>query len=115
MSTYYYDLKEPWTRIEVDENPESYVIRLWDGRKHKAGVLTLTTDDGREAIYSFFLDEAAFQIYVDDQGPVLREFRKVRTNTLLSEYGDLVTLDEIKKKCRRRGNELPKSELGASV
>ncbi len=34
MSTYYYDLKKPWSRIEVDENPESYVIRLWDGQMH---------------------------------------------------------------------------------
>lgn len=115
MSTYYYDLKKPWSRIEVDENPESYVIRLWDGREHQAGVLTLTVEDGREAIYSFFHDEAACQTYVDDQGPVLRELGKVRTNTLLSEYGDVVTVDEVNKKCRRRGNELLKSELGASV
>ncbi|MDD9979912.1 MAG: hypothetical protein OXU81_00870 [Gammaproteobacteria bacterium] len=115
MSTYYYDLKKPWTRIEVDENPESYVIRLWDGRKHQAGVLTLTVEDGREAIYSFFRDEAACQTYADGQGLVLRELRKARNNTLLSEYGDIVTVDEINKKCRRRGNELLKSESGASV
>ena len=69
MSTYYYDLKKPWSRIEVDENPESYVIRLWDGQMHQAGVLTLTVEDGREAIYNFFHDEAACQSYVDHQRP----------------------------------------------
>lgn len=47
MSTYYYDLKKPWSRIEVDENPESYVIRLWDGQMHKAGVLTLSFESRR--------------------------------------------------------------------
>ena len=115
MSTYYYDLKNPWSRIEVDENPEGYVIRLWDGQMHKAGVLSLSVEDGREAIYNFFRDEAACQTYVDDQRPVLREFRKVRTNMLLSEYGDVVTFAEIEKQCRRRENELQKSESGASV
>ena len=115
MSTYYYDLKKPWNRIEVDENPESYVIRLWDGQMHQAGVLTLTVEDGREAIYNFFRDETACQTYVDDQGPVLHKLRKVRTNTLLSEYSDVVTLGEINKKCRRPCTGLPKSELGASV
>ena len=82
---------------------------------HQAGVLTLTVEDGREGIYNFFRDEAACQTCVDDQGPVLHELRKVRTNTLLSEYGDVVTLDGINKKCRRRCTGLPKSELGASV
>ena len=115
MSTYYYDLKEPWTGVEVDENQESYVIRLWDGRKHQAGVLTLTVDEGREAIYSFFRDEPVCQTCADGQGPVLHEFRKARTNTLLSDYGDIVTLDEINNKCHRRDNELPEPESGASV
>ena len=115
MSTYYYDLKKPWSRVEVDENPESYVIRLWDGQMHQAGVLTLSVEDGREAIYNFFRDEAACQTYFDARGPVVRELRKVRTNTLLSEYGDVVTFDEIKEQGRQRGNELPKSALGASV
>ena len=115
MSTYYYDLKKPWSRIEVDENPESYVIRLWDGQMRQAGVLPLSVEDGREAIYNFFRDEAACQTYVDDQGLVLREFRKVRTNTLLSEYGNVITFGEIKKQCRRRDNGLQKLELGASV
>ena len=115
MSTYYYDLKTPWSRIEVEQNPERYVIRLWDSQMLQAGVLTLSTEDGREAIYNFFRDEAAYQTYVDDGGTVLLELRRSRTRTLLSEYGEVVTREEIEKKCYRRDNELPKSELGAPV
>ena len=115
MSTYYYDLKNPWSRIEVDESPETYVIRLWDSQMLQAGMLTLTIEDGREAIYNFFRDEAACQIYVDDRGPVLRELRKTHASTLLDEYGEVVSLDEVEKKCYRRDDEMPKSELGTAV
>ena len=108
MSTYYYDLKHPWSRIDVDDIGERYVIRLWDSRMVQAGVLTLTVEDGREAIYNFFRDEAAYQTYVGGRGPVLREFRKARTPTLLSEYGEVRTLDEIESECYRRNNEIPK-------
>ena len=111
MSTYYYDLKHPWSRIEVDESRERYVIRLWDSQMVQAGVLTLAVEDGREAIYNFFRDEAAYQTYVGGRGAVLRELRKARTPTLLSEYGEVVTLDEIENECHRRGNEIPKSVL----
>ena len=115
MSTYYYDLKIPWSRIEVDESQERYVIRLWDSQMVQAGALTLTVEDGREAIYNFFRDEAAYQTYVDDGGTVLLELRRSRTRTLLSEYGEVVTREEIAKKCYRRDNESPKSALGAPV
>lgn len=115
MSTYYHGLKKPWSSIEVEEYSESYVIRLWDEQMQQAGVLTLTVEDGREAIYNFFRDAPACQTYVDDQGPVLRELRKISANTLLSEYSDVVTIDEINGQFHRRRNELPKSELGDSV
>ena len=115
MSTYYYDLKKPWSRIEVDQNPEHYAIRLWDSQMLQAGVLTLSVEDGREAIYNFFRDEAAYQTYVDDGGTVLLELRRSRTRTLLSEYGEVVTREEIAKNCYRRDNESPKSALGAPV
>ena len=59
MSTYYYDLKTPWTRIEVEQNQEHHVIRLWDSRMLQTGVLTLSAEDGREAIFNFFRDESA--------------------------------------------------------
>ena len=115
MSTYYYDLKAPWSRIEVDQNSDQYVIRLWDSQMLQAGMLTLSTEDGREAIYNFFRDEAAYQTYVDGGGTVLFELRKTRTRTLLSEYGEVVTREEIEKNCYRRDNESPKSVLGAPV
>ena len=115
MSTYYYDLKAPWSRIEVEQSPEQCVIRLWDNQMLQAGVLTLSAEDGREAIYNFFRDEAAYQTYVDDGGTVLLELRRSRTRTLLSEYGEVVTREEIEKKCYRRDNESPKSELVAPV
>ena len=115
MSTYYYDLKTPWSRIEIEQSPEQYVIRLWDSRMLQAGVLTLSAEDGREAIFNFFRDEAACQTRFGDGGTVLVELRRPRTQTLLSEYGEVMTREEIEKKCRRRGNESPKSELGAAV
>ena len=113
MSTYYYDLKNPWSRLDVDKSPERYVITLWDSRMVRAGALTLTVEDGREAIYNFFRDEAAYQISVDGRGPVLRELRKARTPTLLSEYGEVVTLDEIENECYRRDTEIPTLVLDA--
>ena len=30
MSTYYYDLKEPWGRLEVDKTADQYRLALWD-------------------------------------------------------------------------------------
>ena len=115
MSTYYYDLKMPWSRIEVEQSPEQYVIRLWDSGMLQAGVLTLSAEDGREVIFNFFHDEAAYQTRFDDGGTVLVELQRPRTQTLLSEYGEVVTREEIEKKCCRRGNESPKSELGETV
>ena len=115
MSTYYYDLKTPWTRIEVEQSPEHHVIRLWDSRMLLAGVLTLSAEDGREAIFNFFRDEAAYQTFFGDGGTVLTELRRPRTRTLLSEYGEVVTREEIEKRCRRRGNKSAKSGLGAPV
>ena len=115
MSTYYYDLKTPWTRIEVERSPEHHVIRLWDSRMLQAGVLTLSAEDGRKAIFNFFRDEAAYQTYSGDGGTQLIELRRPRTRTLLTEYGEVVTREEIEKRCRRRDNESPKSGLGAPV
>ena len=115
MSTYYYDLKTPWTRIEVEQNPEQYVIRLWDNQILQAGVLTLSAEDGREAIFNFFRDEAAYQTRFDGGGTVLIELRRPRTRTLLSEYGEVVTREELEKRCRRRGDASPKLEFGAPV
>ena len=67
MSTYYYDLKTPWIRIDAEQNPEHHVIRLWDSRMFQAGVLTLSAEDGREAIFNFFRDESA-----SNQWPILQ-------------------------------------------
>ena len=74
-------------------------------------MLALTVHDGREAIYSFFRDEAAYQVYFDGRGPVLRELRRARTPTLLSEYGEITTLDGIEKEFYRRDSEVPRSVL----
>ena len=46
---------------------------------------------------------------------MLVELRRPRTRTLLSEYGEVVTREEIEKKCSRRCSESQKSELGAAV
>ena len=115
MSTYYYDLKAPWSRIEVEQSPEQYVIRLWDSRMLQVGVLTLSAEDGREAIFNFFRDEAVYQTRSSDGGTVLTELRRPCTRTLLSEYGEVVTREEIEKKCRRRGNESLKSAFDAPI
>ena len=111
MSTYYYDLKTPWSRIEVEQNPEQHVIRLWDSQMLQAGVLTLSSEDGQEAIFNFFREEAAYQTYFGEGGTVLIELRRPRTRTLLSEYGEVVTHEELERKCCRRGNESTKSVL----
>ena len=111
MSTYYHDLKNSWSRLDVDKSPERYVITLWDSQMVRAGALTLTVEDDREAIFIFFREEPAYQISVDGRGPVLREFRKVSTPTLLGEYGEIVTLDEIENECYRRDSEIPTSVL----
>ena len=111
MSTYYYDLKDPWSRLDVDKSPECYVFTLWDSQMVRAGALTLEVEDGREAVFSFFRDEAAYQVSVDGRDSVLRELRKARTPTLLSEYGEVVTLDEIENKCYRRDSKIPTSAL----
>ena len=77
----------------------------------RAGVLALTVHNGREAIYSFFRYEAAHQVCFDGRGPVLRELRRARTPTLLSEYGEITTLDGIEKEFYRRDSKVPRSVL----
>ena len=41
MSTCYYDLKEPWGRLEVDKTADQYRLTLWDSHGAEAGSLTL--------------------------------------------------------------------------
>ena len=101
MSTYYYDLSEPWADIEVESSPEHYRITLWDGQSFRAGTLSVRPDDGLEAIRHFFGDVPVCQIYFDGQDRALRKLRRSRTTTLLSEYGELTNVTTIEEQCRR--------------
>ncbi len=101
MSTYYHDLKDPWGNIAVEETPEHYRITLWDNQGSQVGALTLQVLDGHEAIHHFFQDTPVCQAYFDGRGRVLRKFREARTATLLSDYGDIVNADEVRKECYR--------------
>ena len=101
MSTYFYDLKGPWGNVEVEENPDQYRMILWDNQGTLAGTLTVRIDVGHDAIRHFFGDDPVCQTYYDGKGRILCKFRKPRTATLLSEYGDLTNVNEIRKKCLR--------------
>ena len=107
MSTYYYDLKDPWSHAEAEKTPDRYRVTLWDNHGSEAGSLTLRPEDGPEAILHFFRDEPVCQTYYDGRGRALRELRSGRTATLLDEYGNLVKMEELRRDCLRSHDSEP--------
>ena len=107
MSTYYHDLKDPWGNVAVEEGPEYFRMTLWDNQGSQAGSLTVRAEDGHEAIRQFFGDDPVCQTWFDALGKVLRKYREARTATLLSEYGGIVTGDELREECYRWPDAVP--------
>ncbi|MCY3762618.1 MAG: hypothetical protein OXH50_15315 [Gemmatimonadetes bacterium] len=107
MSTCFHDLKDPWSNLVVEEGPEHCRMTLWDNQGSQAGSLTVRAEDGHEAIRQFFRDDPVCQTWFDARGKVLRKYRDARTATLLSEYGGVVTGEELRKECYRRHDVEP--------
>ncbi len=107
MSTSYYDLKQPWGRLEVEKTADHYRLILWDTHGAEAGSLTLRSEEGPEAILHFFRDEPVCQSYFNGQGKALYEMRKPRTATLVDEYGRVVNIDDLRKDRNRSRNPEP--------
>ena len=95
MSTYYYDMRAPWGKVEVDENSSHCRVTLWDSQGSRAGTLILPPEDVREAIHGFFREIPVYQVYSGRRGATLRKLRKTRGTTLLSERGVLTTEDDL--------------------
>ena len=107
MSTCYYDLKEPWGRLEAEKTVDHYRLTLWDSHGAEAGSLTLRPEEGPEAILHFFRDEPVCRSYFDRRGKGLYEMRRPRTATLVDEYGRLVNIDELREDCNRSRDPEP--------
>ena len=107
MSTCYYDLKEPWGKLEVEKTTDQYRLILWDSHGSEAGSLTLRPEEGPEAILHFFRDEPVCRSSFDRRGKALYEMRRPRTATLVDEYGRLVNIDELREDCNRSRDSEP--------
>ena len=104
MSTYYRELREPWSSIRVDDDKRHSHIHLWqDGGK--AGELCVDADKRDDVLRQFFEDEDVCQRYFGGVGVGCRlnVFRVPRTSFLLSEYSELVSWNTL--------SELPAGEF----
>ena len=110
MSTYYYDLKHPWSNAAVETTTDHWRLTLWDNHGSEAGSLALRVEDDHEAVFHFFREDPVCQIYFDGRGKALRRLREARTATLVDEYGNLATMDELIEDCQRTHD----LELGAA-
>lgn len=122
MSTYYHDLNEPWSHVEMtrggdagssdDEcglGPSECRVTVWDDRGSRCGSLTVHVDDAADAIRSFFSADAepVCQTYASRNGVALRRFRPARTTVLMNEYGELTMLEKLQSKCAQHYDSVP--------
>ena len=100
MSTYFNQMRSPWTSIRIEPNPRHLKITMWDGGAC-SGTLLVDSDNGQEALASFFENEPVCQRYAGKDGPKLVRFEKPRTDQLLSDdgqicsYSDMLSMYEI--------------------
>lgn len=100
MSTYYYELREPWSSIRVYDSPGPHTqITLWNDGAY-SGMLTINEDHKQEALDCFFDRESSIgNQYGRGQGKLLgyNHQRDPRTDQIISEYGDICSYKELCK------------------
>ena len=99
MSTVYRELNYPWSSIKVKENPTHTRIALWEKGAY-VGELTVSSDNLSDILPQFFGEEV-MQHYAgpDNSVKLIRlEGRPPRTDQMLSEYSDLVSLRDLEKR-----------------
>jgi hypothetical protein len=100
MSTKYYELRKPFTSIRLEEGPGHDRITLWEGHAN-AGTLTVTKGRGRTAVKLFVHDlDCPIHTYWGGQEcgvvVIVHDTEMPDTTTVVSEYGDAMTVAEVK-------------------
>lgn len=105
MSTYYRDLKEPWSSIRVDLAGLHYKITPWE-EGAKAGELYVSFRNKDAVLSQFFTDTHVCQVSCDQYHVRLGKFVEPRTDQLLSSYGELASYEDL---CRSHPKPRPSS------
>lgn len=111
MSTSYYRLKEPFTSLRLQEGPGHDRITLWENGAN-CGTLTVSKGRGRMVARSFaeYADDSRCPLRTHWGGPDHGAVVTVNDPdisddaTVISEYGDVLTVREVKARdgTRRR-------------
>lgn len=95
MSTYYSDLKEPWSSIRVEVVGPHTKVTLWTEGQN-VGTLTLGKEDMSVVLKQLFSENDVCHTSAIGGGKhELVRLRQHRSSQLLSEYGDIVEFNEL--------------------
>ena len=104
MSTSYYYVAEPFTSIRLEEGPTHDRVTLWESHGN-AGTLTVARGHGRQLVKRFAEEcddgRAPMRTHFGGRGVgciVTENVRDLADDlVLISEYGDVLTVGEIRR------------------
>jgi len=98
MSTYWYPFRKTISSVRLEKTPGHDILHVWQ-RGGKCGSLTLDQGTG-EAISELFIDSLpAFHVWNDAGTVKIKKCEGYRPEStyLMSEYGDLLRIEEVVK------------------
>ena len=99
MSTYYRELKSPFTKIHLSKlEGDIRTITLWSDNTY-CGELKFKDEHLNDIIVSFLGKEVA-QTVGDKYGVGLKIFYTPRSHQIVSEYNEIFTIDSLKKELK---------------
>ena len=98
MSTTYYELKEPWSAINVRKIGDSHRIFLWIGgfdEENFSGELAVGEEDLELAMDAFMGNEIAVRVGIGEGRTSLYIYKDPESRQVISEYGDVINSDHL--------------------
>ena len=101
MSTSYYPLREPITSIWLKKLGPYTELLVWLGHEIAGRILCRDEDEARALLRALATDHAAATVYATANGPKLAILSSgIQSDAVLvSERGELTTLQELKATC----------------
>ena len=102
MSTYFREIREPWSSIRVERTGKHTRITLWQDRAN-AGTLVVDNDSALDAVRCFAGEESCQRYAIANDKVAIRMMQHPRTRQLIDEHGDIVTLPELLEQAHVKG------------
>ena len=103
MSTYFYDLAEPWSSIRVEKGPVHDRLLIWvDGKKSGELVFRVEDEGALTAAIMCFSDQNRAVAHRTGRGAGktgLHLNQKNRRPQVISEYGEIIDLEDLIASC----------------